>query len=71
MQTLTQSRLPVETINSNHPGSEFAVIHLEESDIQMTRRECLDLLAQDGWSTTQEVPCHRDGVHKFLLSRKK
>ena len=71
MNTLTSSRLMVETINSNHPGSEFAVIHLEESDVQMTRQECLELLAQDGWTTRQEVPCARSGVHKFLLSRKK
>jgi hypothetical protein len=71
MTSLAQTRLPVETINSNHPGSEFGVIHLEESDTQMTRQECLDLLAQDGWTTTQEVPCARFGVHKFLVSRRK
>jgi hypothetical protein len=69
--THSQSRLAVETINSNHPGSDFGVIHLETSDSQMSLRECLNLLAQDGWTTTQEVPCARPGVHKFLVSRKK
>jgi hypothetical protein len=71
MNTLVKSRLEVQTVNSNHPGSEFGVIHLEESDTQMTLPECLALLAQDGWSTTQEVPSARPGTHKFLISRRK
>jgi hypothetical protein len=72
MTTLAaKPRLEIETINSHHQGAEFGVIHLEDSDTQMSLRECLDLLAQDGWSTPQEVPCAKDGVHKFLISRKK
>ena len=62
---------PVQTINSNHPGSEFGVVVFEEAGTQMSLAECLSLLAQDGWSNTQEVPCARTGVHKFLISRKK
>jgi hypothetical protein len=63
--------LPVQTINSNHPGSEFGVVHFEESDTQMSLEECLSLLAEGGWSTTQEIPSSRNGVRKFLVSRKK
>jgi hypothetical protein len=69
--TLADLHLPVQTINSNHPGSEFGVVLFEESDTQMALEECLSLLAQDGWSTTQEVPGPRNGVRKFLVSRKK
>jgi hypothetical protein len=71
MKTLASAHLEVETVNSNHPGAEFGVIHLEDSDTQMSLRECLEMLAEEGWSTTQEVPCAREGVHKFLVSRKK
>ena len=71
MSTLTLSPVAVETVNSNHAGVEFGVIHLEDSDVQMSVGECLELLAQDGWTTTQEVPSTRFGVHKFLVSRKK
>ena len=71
MTSLAKSPVAVQTVNSNHVGSEFGVIHLEESDVQMSLPECLELLAQDGWSTTEEVPCAREGVHKFLISRKK
>ena len=69
--TLTDLHFPVQTINSNHPGSEFGVVHFEESDAQMSLDECLSLLAEDGWLNIQEVPCARAGVHKFLISRKK
>jgi hypothetical protein len=71
MSTLAPSPLTVETINSNHPGSEFGVIHLADSDTQMTLGQCLALLAEDGWSTRQEIPCAEAGMHKFLVSRKK
>ena len=63
--------IPVQTINSNHPGSEFGVVVFQEADSQMSLAECLSLLAQDGWSHSQEVPCDRTGAHKFLISRKK
>ncbi len=69
--TLADLHCPVQTINSNHPGSEFGVVHFEESDTQMSLKECLALLAADGWTNTQEVPCSRAGVRKFLISRKK
>jgi hypothetical protein len=71
MSAVADLHIPVQTINSNHPGSEFGVVLFEESDSQMSLAECLSLLAQDGWSNTQEVPCTRAGVHKFLISRKK
>ena len=73
MITLTKprARLEVQTINSNHPGADFGVIVLNETDAQFSLRECLAFLAADGWSTPQEVPSAQDGVHKFLLSRKK
>jgi hypothetical protein len=71
MMTLAQTHCPVETINSNHPGCEFGVIHLEDSDTQMSLGECLELLAADGWDTREEIPCEKPGVHKFLISRKK
>ena len=63
--------IPVQTINSNHPGSEFGVVLFEESQNQMSLAECLSLLAEDGWSNIEEVPGTRTGVHKFLISRKK
>ena len=69
--TLPELHFPVQTINSNHPGSEFGVVLFEESDTQMSMGECLSLLAEDGWSNIQEVPCARTGSHKFLISRKK
>jgi hypothetical protein len=69
--TLTDVRFPVQTINSNHPGSEFGVVHFDPSGTQMSLEDCLSLLAEDGWSTTQEVPSSRTGVRKFLVSRKK
>jgi hypothetical protein len=68
--TLT-SHIPVQTINSNHPGAEFGVVLFEGSVLHMSLDECLALLAEDGWSNAQEVPVARAGVHKFLLSRKK
>jgi hypothetical protein len=71
MTTLALPRLSVETINSHHAGVEFGVIHLEETDTQLSLRECLHLLAEEGWTTSQEVPCARAGVKKFLISRKK
>ena len=69
--TLADLHIPVQTINSNHPGSEFGVVHFEESDAQMSLEACLSLLAEDGWSNPQEVPSARSGVRKFLISRKK
>ena len=69
--TLPDLHFPVQTINSNHPGSEFGVVCFEESDVQMSLQECLSLLAEDGWSNTQEIPSNRNGVRKFLISRKK
>ncbi len=63
--------LPVQSINSNHVGSEFGVIHFEESSTQMSLDECRSLLAEDGWSNVQEIPCAKAGAHKFLVSRKK
>jgi hypothetical protein len=63
--------LPVQTINSNHPGSSFGVVLFEEADTQMSLQECRSLLTEDGWSNVQEIPCDRVGVHKFLVSRKK
>lgn len=65
------SPVPVQTINSNHPGAEFGVVLLDDSALQMSLDECLSLLAEDGWSNPQEVPVARAGVHKFLVSRKK
>ena len=69
--TLADLHIPVQTINSNHPGSEFGVVHYEASDAQMSLDECLSLLAEDGWSNTQEIPSNRNGVRTFLISRKK
>jgi hypothetical protein len=71
MSALAPSPITVETINSNHPGSEFGVIHLATTETEMSLSECLALLAEDGWTTTQEIPCAREGVHKFLISRRK
>jgi hypothetical protein len=68
---LADLHFPVQTINSNHPGSEFGVVHFEEAEYQMSLAECLSRLAEDGWSNTQEVPCNRAGVRRFLVSRKK
>ena len=71
MSAVADLHFPVQTINSNHPGSEFGVVVFQESASQMSLAECLSLLAQDGWSNTQEVSCGSTGVHKFLISRKK
>jgi len=68
---LPDLHFPVKTINSNHPGSEFGVVHFEASETQMSLDECLSLLASDGWSNMQEIPCTRAGARKFLISRKK
>ncbi len=64
-------QLPVQTINSNHPGSSFGVVLFEESATQMSFYECRSLLAEDGWSNAQEIPFVRAGVRKFLVNRKK
>jgi hypothetical protein len=69
--TLDKPRLVPQTINSNHPGAEFGVIQLDDTDTQLSLSECLAVLAGEGWSTPQEVPCAKDGVHQFLVSRKK
>ena len=71
MNSTLTSHIPVQTINSNHPGAEFGVVMFEDSVMQMSLDECLSLLAEDGWANVQEVPCARAGVHKFLVSRKK
>jgi hypothetical protein len=71
MNTTLTSHVPVQTINSNHPGAEFGVVLFEDSAMQMSLDECLSLLAEDGWANAQEVPCPRAGVHKILVSRKK
>lgn len=72
MTTLaTTSRLPVETINSHHTGVEFGVIHLDDSDSQLSISECMEVLAEEGWTSREEVPCAQYGVRKFLVSRKK
>ena len=69
--TLTDLHLPLQTINSNHPGSDFGVVVYEESDSQMSLDDCRALLAEDGWTNVEEVPNFRTGVHQFLVSRKK
>ncbi len=69
--TLDKPRLVPQTINSNHAGVEFGVIQLDDSDTQLSLSECLAVLAEEGWSTPQEVPCPRAGVHQFLVSRRK
>lgn len=71
MTTLAKPRLEVQTINSNHPGAEFGVIHLGTTDTQLSLSECLAALSQDGWTAPEEIPCARPGIHKFLISRKK
>lgn len=71
MTTLAKPRLEIETINSHHQGVEFGVVHLEDSDTQLSLSECLAHLKQEGWSEPQEVDSDRVGVHKFLISRKK
>ncbi|MCE0521737.1 MAG: hypothetical protein LV480_02375 [Methylacidiphilales bacterium] len=69
--TLPGHQLPVQTINSNHAGSEFGVVLFDAADAGMSLDECLSLLAEDGWTNSQEVPSPRAGVRKFLVSRKK
>ncbi len=64
-------QLPVQTLNSNHPGVEFGVVCLEESALQMSLDECRSLLAEDGWTHVDEMPGVRAGTRKFLVSRKK
>ena len=71
LTTLAKPRLEIETINSHHQGAEFGVIHLEDSDTQLSLGECLAVLKEEGWSAPQEVDCDRVGVHKFLISRRK
>jgi hypothetical protein len=69
--TLDKPRLVPQTINSNHPGVEFGVIQLDDTDTQFSLNECLTVLAEEGWSSPQEVPSAEIGVHKFLVSRRK
>jgi hypothetical protein len=69
--TLASPHLEVKTINANHPGSDFGVVLFEESDSQMTLKECLDLLAEDGWTNAEEVSFSKSGMRKFLVTRKK
>jgi hypothetical protein len=64
-------RLAVEAVNSNHPGVEFGVVHLETTDIQLSLGECLETLAEEGWSHSMRVSSSRPGVRKFVVSRKK
>jgi hypothetical protein len=71
MSTLSPARLTVKALNSNHPGSEFGVVLLEDSDASMTPADGLALLAEDGWTVAANVPCDRPGILKFLVSRKK
>jgi len=71
MTTLDKPRLVPQTVNSNHPGAEFGVIQLDDSDTQLSLNECLAVLAEEGWSGLQEVPCDKEGVHQFLVSRRK
>jgi hypothetical protein len=61
----------VQTLNSNHPGSEFGVVCFEESATQMSLAECRSLLAEDGWTHVDEMPGASVGARKFLVSRKK
>jgi hypothetical protein len=71
MNSTLTTHIPVQTVNSNHPGAEFGVVLVEDSVMQMSLDECLSLLAEDGWENPQEIPVARAGVHKFLVSRKK
>jgi hypothetical protein len=66
-----QPRLAVEAINSHHQGVEFGVVHLETTDTQLSLGECLETLAEEGWTSSMRVSCARPGVKKFVISRKK